>query len=61
MAGTYNNINQGVSGWAMGRHFLTDVVSFPFKYTLSNIIRPALGAKKNGVTDDKTNQQLALF
>ena len=60
MAGTYNNINQGVSGWAMGRHFLTDVVSFPFKYTLSNIIRPALGAKKNGATDDKINQQLAL-
>ena len=61
MAGTYNNLYQGVSGWTMAKDFVLDVASFPFKYTLNQISAPSFKVDKQSLGDAKSAEQMALI
>jgi len=61
MAGTYNNLYRGVSGWTMAGDAMKDLVSFPFKYAFNRLTSPVGGEDSVHVSYDDSPQQLALI
>ncbi len=51
MAGTYNNLYKGISGWTMATDFISDVVQFPFRFAYHRFTaRPVFDHLTNGAS-----------
>ena len=60
MAGTYNNLYRGLSGWTMARDFALDVALFPVKYTFNQILAPASKVEKRALRPGALSRRKAV-